>query len=115
MTPDNQRALQTSNLAIIRAAAAELPRIGVAEAGAMLLVIARVAPDNYDRAALRWLVKLCQERSAVELDDIVALPPPWPCFGSSRKPRGPCWRRSAAAPADGRSARGRLARESRSA
>jgi hypothetical protein len=71
MTPDNQRALQTSNLAIIRAAAAELPRIGVAEAGAMLLVIARVAPDNYDRAALRWLVKLCQERSAVELDDIV--------------------------------------------
>ena len=39
-----QRALATGNLNVVRAAAAELPRIGVAEAAAMLLVILRAEP-----------------------------------------------------------------------
>ena len=63
-----QRALATGNLALVRAAAAELPRIGVAEAAAMLLVIQRAEPEQYERAARRWLALLCDDRrSSVDL------------------------------------------------
>jgi hypothetical protein len=65
-----QRALATGNLHVIRGAAAELPRIGVAEAAAILLVIARSAPDQYERAAVRWLGRLCLERKRVALEDL---------------------------------------------
>jgi hypothetical protein len=65
-----QRALATGNLNVIRAAAAELPRIGVAEAAAILLVILRTEPDQYERAAVRWLGRLCLERTRVELEDL---------------------------------------------
>ena len=65
-----QRALATGNLNVIRAAAAELPRIGVAEAAAMLLAILRAEPEQYERAAVRWLGRLCMERTRVGLDDL---------------------------------------------
>ena len=65
-----QRALRTGNLTLIRAAAAELPRIGLAEAAAMLLVILRKDPQQYERAAVRWLGRLCLERSRVGLEDL---------------------------------------------
>ena len=63
-----QRALATGNLILVRAAAAELPRIGVAEA--MLLVILRAEPDQYERAAVRWLGRLALERTDVDLDGL---------------------------------------------
>ena len=59
-----RRALATGNLTIIRAAAAELARIGVAEAAAMLFVIEQAEPDRYEAAAGRWLARLCDERRA---------------------------------------------------
>jgi hypothetical protein len=65
-----QRALATGNLNVIRSAAAELPRIGVAEAAAMLLVIQRADPGQYERAAIRWLGRLCLERTSVDLGDL---------------------------------------------
>jgi hypothetical protein len=65
-----QRALATGNLNVVRAAAAELPRIGVAEAAAMLLVIQRAEPEQYERAAVRWLGRLCLERTRVDLVDL---------------------------------------------
>jgi hypothetical protein len=65
-----QRALATGNLTLVRTAAAELPRIGVAEAAAMLLVIERADPGQYERAAIRWLGRLCLERTHVDLDDL---------------------------------------------
>ena len=62
-----QRALTTGNLTLVRAAAAELPRIGVAEAAAML-VIEQAEPQTYERAARRWLAMICEERrSAIDL------------------------------------------------
>jgi hypothetical protein len=64
------RAIGTRNMRIITAAAAELPRIGVAEAAAILLVIHEVEADAFDRAALRWLAKLCSERSRAGLADV---------------------------------------------
>jgi hypothetical protein len=65
-----QRALATGNLNLVRAAAAELPRIGVAEAASMLLVILRSEPEQYERAAVRWLGRLCLERNRVALEDL---------------------------------------------
>jgi hypothetical protein len=65
-----QRALATGNLNVIRSAAAELPRIGVAEAASMLLVIVRAEPEQYERAAVRWLGRLCLERTRVDLADL---------------------------------------------
>ena len=65
-----QRALATGNLNVIRSAAAELPRIGLAEAAAILLVILRAEPSQYERAAVRSLGRLCLERSAVGLADL---------------------------------------------
>jgi hypothetical protein len=41
-----RRALEGGNLLIIRATAAELPRLGVAEAAAILLVIEQAQPDS---------------------------------------------------------------------
>jgi HEAT repeat protein len=65
-----QRALATGNLNVIRAAAAELPRIGIAEAAAILLVILRNEPEQYERAAVRWLGRLALERQRVALADL---------------------------------------------
>lgn len=65
-----QRAIATGNLVLIRAAAAELPRIGVAEAAAILLAILRTEPEQYERAAVRWLGRLCMERTRVDLRDL---------------------------------------------
>jgi hypothetical protein len=63
-----QRALATGNVALVRSAAAELPRIRRAEAAAILLVLERSEPDSYERAARRWLAMLCQERrSSIDL------------------------------------------------
>jgi hypothetical protein len=64
-----RRALQTGNLLLIRAAAAELPRIGLGDAAAILLVIEQRAPETFERAALRWLARLCQESRRVCLED----------------------------------------------
>ena len=65
-----QRALGTGNLNVAGNAAAELPRIGVAEAASILLVILRADPDQYERAAVRWLGRLCLERTRVDLEDL---------------------------------------------
>jgi hypothetical protein len=62
LTPrDNQRALQIGNPMLVRAAAAELPRIGLADAAAILLIIERAEPERYERTAVRWLAKLATE------------------------------------------------------
>ncbi len=88
-----QRALATGNLNLVRTAAAELPRIGVAEAAAMLLVILRAEPEQYERAAVRWLGRLCLERTRVDLD--------------GPQPRGRRARRAARAARCGAAAAGR--------
>jgi hypothetical protein len=63
-----QRALVSGNITLVRAAAAELPRIGIGEAAAMLLVIEQAEPQTYERAARRWLAMVCEDRqSAIDL------------------------------------------------
>ena len=62
-----QRALATDNPRLVRSAAADLPSVGIAEAAAMLLVIERTEPDNYERTALGWLAKLATEAPDIDL------------------------------------------------
>jgi hypothetical protein len=62
-----QRALASGNPRLVRSAAAGLPAIGIAEAAAILLVIERTEPENYERTALRWLAKLTTAGRHVDL------------------------------------------------
>jgi hypothetical protein len=62
-----RRALDTGNLTIIRAAAAELPAINLEDALAVCLVVADREPERFERAALRWLGRYCLERPDANL------------------------------------------------
>ncbi len=53
-----QRALTTGNLGVIEAAAAELPRVGLDDALAILVVLAQSADPRFDRVAARWVGRL---------------------------------------------------------
>jgi hypothetical protein len=68
--PRFQRALKTGNLTIIRAAAAELPRIGLRDALQICLVVRGIDPDRFERAAVRWLGRFALEARGVTIDAI---------------------------------------------
>src|SRR3954469_10159535 len=65
-----KRALATGNLAIVRAAAAELPTIDLGDALAICLLMSERNDARYERAAVRWLARLSLERPAVGLSDL---------------------------------------------
>lgn len=65
-----RRALTTGNLLLVRAAAAELPRVELADALRVCLLIQRGDPDRYERAGIRWLGRLSLERPEVGFDDL---------------------------------------------
>jgi hypothetical protein len=56
-----QRALLTGNLSLIEAAAAELSRVGLADALTILSLLAEQADPRFDRAAARWIGRLLVE------------------------------------------------------
>ena len=56
-----KRALATNDLLLIRAAAAELPKVNLRDALEILPIIASAEPLTYDRAACRWLARLAIE------------------------------------------------------
>src|ERR1700685_3130036 len=65
-----RRALRMGNLAQVRAAAAELPQVGLDDALAVVLLIERDDDERYERAAVRWLARLVSERPRVGLADV---------------------------------------------
>ena len=64
------RALERGNLDLIRAAAAELPRVDLADALAICLIMGAQDDRRYERAAIRWLARLVLERPTIGLDDL---------------------------------------------
>ncbi|HEY2637164.1 MAG TPA: hypothetical protein VGI54_07250 [Solirubrobacteraceae bacterium] len=68
--PRFRRALDTGDYTIIRAAAAELPQIGLGDALRICWAIRHTATDVYPRACLRWLARFCREAEGVELNDV---------------------------------------------
>jgi hypothetical protein len=65
-----KRALATGNLTLIRAAAAELPRIRLDDALQVCVVLRDREPDRYEHAAVRWIGRFCVEHPDVTLDDV---------------------------------------------
>ena len=63
-----QRALGTGNLQLIRAAAADLPRVDLADALAVCMAIREAEPQRFERAALRWLARYAVEKAASVAD-----------------------------------------------
>ena len=56
-----QRALTTGNLQLIEAAAAELPKVSLEDALAILIVLAQRGDPRFERAAARWVGRLLTE------------------------------------------------------
>ena len=65
-----QRALRIGRLPLVRAAAAELPRIDLDDALAICLLIERQDGERYERAVVRWLARMVLEVPAVGIDDL---------------------------------------------
>lgn len=53
---------------IIRAAALELPQIGLEDALRICLIYRDVAPERFEQAAVRWIARYCAERPAISLE-----------------------------------------------
>ena len=63
-----RRALDTGDVTIVRAAALELPRVGLADA-LRVCYLMRHDPDLYERAVVRWVGRFCLEGRA-DLDAV---------------------------------------------
>ena len=64
-----RRALDTGNLTLVQAAAAELPTINLDDA-LRICALYRVDPSRYEAAAIRWLGRLCLERPGTTITDL---------------------------------------------
>jgi hypothetical protein len=62
-----RRALDSGNVTLIQAAATELPRVSLADALEVCVVLRRADPALYERAAIRWLGRLALEHRGVTL------------------------------------------------
>ena len=65
-----QRAIRIGRLPLVRAAAAELPRIDLHDALAICLLIERQDGERYERAVVRWLARLAVEVPTVGIADL---------------------------------------------
>jgi hypothetical protein len=66
--PRFQGALATGNLHLIRAAAAELPRVDLGDALAVCMAIRDAEPERFERAAQRWLARYAVEKAGSVAD-----------------------------------------------
>ena len=64
-----RRALAARNPLLVTAAALELGRLSLAGALAVCLVFRDHDRERYERAAVRWLARLCQETPGVAIRD----------------------------------------------
>ena len=65
-----QRALRIGRLPMVRAAAAELPRVDLDDALAICLLIERQDGERYERAVVRWLARMALEVPTVGIEDL---------------------------------------------
>ena len=65
-----KRALQTGNLTLVIATAAELPQVGLRDALQVCLLLRDGDGDRYERAAVRWAGRFALEARAVTLEAI---------------------------------------------
>src|SRR3954451_19319707 len=65
-----RRALATGDLLLIRAAAAELGTVSLGDALQVCVAIRDARPEQFERAALRWIARYCFERPQVTLAEV---------------------------------------------
>jgi hypothetical protein len=63
-------ALSSGDLVHVRAAAAELGYIDLADALSVCVLVCHREPTIYQRAALRWLARFCLERPDATLSEV---------------------------------------------
>lgn len=71
----------------MRSAAAELPQINLADALAIVLLMAADDDPGYERAATRWLARLASERPSIGLKDLAAALGALQALGGARPAR----------------------------
>jgi hypothetical protein len=64
-----RRAIDTGNLTIVKAAAAELPTINLDDA-LRVCALFRADPSRYEAAVIRWLGRLCLERPETTITEL---------------------------------------------
>jgi len=64
--------LATGNLTLIRAAAADVPRVELGDALTVCMAIRQHDQARFDRAALKWIARYCIERPTATLADVRA-------------------------------------------
>jgi hypothetical protein len=64
------RALGTGNLAVVRAAAGELPTVRLDDALLIACLIEEQDGERFDSAAVRWLGRFALECSTVRIEDL---------------------------------------------
>ena len=64
-----RRALASGNPLLVRAAAAELPRVDLADALRIVYVM-RLDEARFERAGVRWIGRFCVEAADVTLEDV---------------------------------------------
>ena len=64
-----RRALDSGNLPIVKAAAAELPAINLDDA-LRICALYRADPSRYEAAVIRWLGRLCLERPDTTITEL---------------------------------------------
>ena len=65
-----KRALRTGNLALVRAAAGELPAVRLDDALLIACLIEEQDDEQFERAAVRWLGRFALERPTVRIVDV---------------------------------------------
>jgi hypothetical protein len=79
--------LQRGDLPGVRSAASVLPQISLADALAIVLLMAADDDPAYERAATRWLARLASERPRIGLQDLAAAVGPLQALGGTRPVR----------------------------
>ena len=62
-----KQALERGDLPLVKATAAQLPRLNLEDALAIALLVIEHEPHNAERAAVRWVGRLCLERPELTL------------------------------------------------
>jgi hypothetical protein len=65
-----RRALSTGNLALVHAAATELPHVDLQDALRICLLMSDHDDERFERAAVRWLARASLETPTMRLDDL---------------------------------------------
>ena len=84
-----KQALDRGDLPLVKASAAQLPSVDLPTALDIALLVMEQEPQNGERAAVRWLGRLCVERRDVTLAQVrEALDAPYPARRGTGGRRG---------------------------